>query len=359
MKLIRAVLIMLFCLQPAISAAVTVTDQAGRPVTVPHSPDRIICLGPGALRLIVYLGAQDRVVGIETIEKTNPKGRPYRIAHPGLATLPACGPGGAAAINKKPDMEAVLSIEPEVIFVTYMDASQADIVQATLGIPVVVLSYGESPLFDEAVFDALLIAGKILGREKRSNEIIAYIRDIKTDLSERTKKLPESARPKAYAGGIGYRGSHGIESTQQDYIPLQWAGALNRAESVQSRLGSHVFVDKETLLGLNPEVIFIDGGGLSLVATDYRKKTAYYRALSAFSSNQVYVLLPFNYYAANIGTALANAYAVGKILYPHSFADIDPEATADEIFTFLVGKPVYSNMKKDFGAIGRPAGWMQ
>jgi len=60
-------------------------------------------------------------------------------------------------------------------------------------------------------------------------------------------------------------------------------------------------------------------------------------------------------YITNIGTALADAYAIGKILYSERFEDIDPEHMADEIYTFLVGKPVYQDMKKDYGSIGRKA----
>ena len=51
----------------------------------------------------------------------------------------------------------------------------------------------------------------------------------------------------------------------------------------------------------------------------------------------------------NVGTALADAYYIGKVLYPERFNDINPEEKADEIYTFLVGKPVYEQMKKQFG----------
>ncbi|MEA1939888.1 MAG: iron ABC transporter substrate-binding protein, partial [Candidatus Caldatribacteriota bacterium] len=34
---------------------------------------------------------------------------------------------------------------------------------------------------------------------------------------------------------------------------------------------------------------------------------------------------------------------------PDRFKDIDPEKKADEIYTFLVGKPVYKEMQRDFG----------
>lgn len=343
---------------PAVCTAartMTVTDMAGRQVSAPFDPDRIVCIGPGALRLIVYLRAESKVVGVENMEKISADGRPYRIAHPELAKLPRCGPGGPAGINKKPDLEALLAVKPEVIFITYMDASLADEVQRTVDIPVVVLSYGALATFDEAVYDALRIAGRILNREKRADDVVTYIESLREDLRRRSEKYPEKSKPTVYVGGIGYRGAQGIESTEQRYVPFDWVGAVNVAERVEASIGSHVAMDKETLLKLDPDVIFIDGGGMMLVQEDYRKKPEFYHALKAFSNRQVYSLLPFNWYTTNIGTALADAYAIGKILYGEQFADLDPQMKADEIYTFLVGRPVYESMQKMYGPIGQKA----
>ena len=332
---------------------ITVKDMAGRMVTVPFDPERIVCIGPGTLRLIVYLEAETKVVGVEDMEKLNPEGRPYWLAHPELAKLPRCGPGGPGGINKKPDLEAVLSVRPQVLFITYMDAALADEVQQTLNIPVVVLSYGELATFDESVYTALKIAGKVLNREKRADAVVAYIESLKKDLRERTMEISE--KPSVYVGGIGYRGAYGIESTEKSFIPFSWIDADNVAERVKSSVGSHVFMDKEILLKLNPDIIFIDSAGLPLLKEDYKKKPKFYHALTAFSKRRVYTLLPFNWYVTNIGTALADAYAIGKIIYQDRFMDIDPEKKADEIYTFLVGRPVYQGLKETYGPIGRPA----
>ena len=43
----------------------------------------------------------------------------------------------------------------------------------------------------------------------------------------------------------------------------------------------------------------------------------------------------------NHETTLANAYFIGKLLYPEQFEDIDPVKKADEIYTFVVGEPVF------------------
>jgi len=63
---------------------------------------------------------------------------------------------------------------------------------------------------------------------------------------------------------------------------------------------------------------------------------------------KVYAVLPYNWYTQNFGSILANAYYIGKVLYPEKFAGVDPAGKADEIYTFLVGKPVFEKMNAAF-----------
>ena len=224
--------------------------------------------------------------------------------------------------------------------------------QRTLAIPVVVLSYGSFATFDETVYDALAVAGQVLNRRQRADAVVSYIETLRKDLYHRTADASKQVRPGVYVGGIGYRAAYGIESSEQQYAPFDWVGADNVAERVPASVGSHVFMNKERLLQIDPEIIFIDGGGLTLLAGDYRKHPAFYKSLKAFADRRVYTLLPFNWYTTNIGTTLADAYAVGKILYPERFEDVNTKQKADEIYTFLVARPVYAQMEKYYGPIG-------
>lgn len=329
------------------------TDGIGRKVEINKEIKRVVCLGPGAMRLISYLGAVDMVVGVEDLEKRTLGGRPYRLAYPELANLPSIGPGGPESINKKPNFEAILSVSPDIVFVTYMDASLADEVQKILKIPIFILSYGRFATFDDSIYGSLINAGKVLGKEGRALELVRFIEDAKNDLHNRTKDIPDNKRPRVYIGGIGYRGSHGIESTEQRYLPLEWTHSINLANEISAKIGSHVFSDKETILKLNPDVILIDGGGLELVKQDYRKKPDFYRSLKAFQDNSVYVLFPFNFYATNVETVIVDAYVVGKILYPQRFEDINIESKARDVYKFFLGKDVYDAMKELYGEPGR------
>ncbi|WP_300671939.1 iron ABC transporter substrate-binding protein [Desulfoluna sp.] len=330
--------------------SITVRDMAGRDVTIATPPKRIVCLAPGTLRLIIYLGAKEMVAGVEAIEKRFPTTRPYWVANSDLNVLPSVGPGGPGSINSDPDLEALLSAAPDLIFITYLEKRKADELQAKLGIPVVVLSYGPFGRFDETMYRSLRLAGKILEKETRAEEVVAFIGNARKDLSRRVKGEGAETKPRVYVGGIGFKATQGIGSTETTYAPFDWVGARNVVADQGTK--GHLFVGKETLLALDPDIIFIDGGGKGNVARDMQIKPAFYKGLSAFREDRVYTLHSYNWYMTNIGTAMGDAYAVGKILYPERFADIDLAVKANEIYTFLVGKPVYDQLKTTYGPIG-------
>lgn len=327
-------------------ATITVTDALERSVEVPAKVDRVVAVGPGALRLVVYLNTSDMIVGVEDFEKRHKDfGRPYIITHPELRNLQTIGSGGPGRL---PDFETLVKFKPDVIFITYVDRKTADEIQLKTGIPVVVLSYGKLATFeDEELFKSLKLAGKILGKEKRAEEVVDFIRTTQENLMKRTENVES---PTVYVGGIGYKGPRGIESTKSSYPPFIVVHARNVADELGDR---HKFIDKEKILEWQPDYIFIDEGGLRLILDDYKKNPDFYNFLKAVREGNVYAILPYNFYGTNIGTALADAYFIGKVLYPERFKDVDPVKKADEIYTFLVGKPVYSVLAEQFGGFGK------
>ncbi|MDK2918389.1 MAG: iron complex transport system substrate-binding protein [Candidatus Petromonas sp.] len=331
------------------SKGFTIIDTLGRNMTFESTAKRVVAIGPGALRLYCYVGSIDNLVGIEQIEKKEPKGRPYAIANPSLKELEVIGPGGP---NNGPDPEKLLSVKPDVIFTMYSyDKATVDALQSKTGIPVVALSYGKIRTFDPSIYESIEIIGKVIGEEKRASEVINYIKKCKNDLDNRTKDILDSDKPSTYVGAISYKGAHGIESTFSNYSLFNSVNAKNVVDETGET--GHIMIDKEKLIEWNPDKIFIDLGGLQLVKEDYNKNPEFYNILAAFKNGEVYSQLPFNFYNTNIDTSIADAYFIGKVLYPDKFDDIDPETKADEIYKFLLGKEVYSQMANDFGGFSK------
>jgi iron complex transport system substrate-binding protein len=321
-----------------------VTDLSGRTVEFSAPAEKVVAIGPGALRLVCYVNGAEKVVGIEELEKNSPGGRPYYTARQDLlAGLPTIGQGGP---QTQPDAEQLIKIKPEVIFSCLTDKAESDKLQAKTGIPVVVLDYGTLSTFSEEIYDSLTVIGKVTGEEERAQAVLAYLEACRSDLNDRTKEIAESDKPSVYVGGLGYAGIHGIDSTQGKYPPFEAINAKNVVDET-GQSGS-VMVDREKIISWDPDIIFIDSSAYQLVVDDYKKDPQYYRSLAAVKNGQLYSMISYNWYWTNIETAIADAYYAGKVIYPEKFEDLDPIEKADEIYEFMVGKKLYDEMAKDF-----------
>ncbi|MFW6013778.1 MAG: hypothetical protein ACOCZ6_05340 [Nanoarchaeota archaeon] len=74
-----------------------ITDMAGRTVSIPEEVENIVGVGPGALRLLVYIENQNKISGVEEVERDIK--RPYIMANKELAELPMIGPPHGAMPN--------------------------------------------------------------------------------------------------------------------------------------------------------------------------------------------------------------------------------------------------------------------
>jgi len=326
--------------------AIPVKDMLGRKIQVPDEIESLVGIGPGALRLLVYMQVTERVAGVEEIEKRT--GRPYIFAHPGLRDLEGIGPAFTG------DPELIAARDPDVIFKTYTTRGEADELQQKTGIPVVALRY-INPTSDWHVLDsALNLMGKVLDKRDRARELIEYYRKLTGNLEERTSGISEQKRPGVYLGGLSHRGTHGINSTSPYYESFEFVHAKNLAAPLQKKYDNNegVMLDLEQLMVWNPQVIFIDLAGKALVEEDIRQHGDYFRKMKAFREGEIYGVHPYNWYSTNYATVLANAWYIGSILYPGRFTGVDPVKKANEIYIQFLGRGVYDSLKAEFGGYG-------
>lgn len=341
-------------LHASAAETMTVTDGMGRTVTVPVHPENIICSGSGCLRLLTYLQAHDRIIGVDSIEHRTTRfdSRPYAIANPQFKSYPLFGQFRG---NDSPELIAALDPQPQVIFKTYGTSGyNPEELQEKTGIPVVVLNYGNLTWGRDNLYFSLRLMGRVLGVSDRAEEVVGFMSAAIADLKRRTADVPQSKKKSCYVGGIAMRGPHGFQSTEPGYPPFEFTAANNVASDPSKKKQlRHADVAKEKLLEWDPEVLFVDlsttqiqGDGCALTEL---KNDPVYQALTAVQEGRVYTVLPYNWYTQNFGSILADAYFVGTLLYPDRFKDVDAAAKADEIYTFLVGKPVFSIMNEVFG----------
>jgi len=340
-------------------STVQITDGFGRNVDVPKDVKSVVCSGAGSLRYLVYLQAQDLVVGVDGLEKNKSQieGRPYVLANPQLRDYPLIGEA-----RGKDDPEKLIEVSPQVILKAgslagqsvSMDTVDADNLQEKTGIPVVSFPYGSLTTETQKaqMYSSLRLMGDVVDKRERAEEVIAYIDSTMNDLQTRTANLSESEKKSVYVGGVSFAGAHGIVSTEPAYPPFIWVNAKNVASGIG---GGHADIAKEALVEWDPEYIFVDVGTLQLGndgALAELKNDPALKELSAVKNGKVYGTIPYNFYTTNYESVLVNAYFAGKVLYPDRFEDVDPEAKADEIYTFFVGKPVFSDLNGQYRNLG-------
>lgn len=351
-------LFILFLLLPLFSLPVSaqamrhIRDAHNRAVDVPDNIQRIICSGSGCLRLITYFNAQHLVVAVDDIEKRKRKfdARPYALANPQFKTLPVFG-----QFRGHDDPEKILGLKrfPQVIFKTYATMGYDPVeLEKKTGIPVVVLEYGDLGKNRDKFFNALNIIGAVLQKEARAKELIGFFNRQISELEGRTRDIKQ--KKSCFVGGIAFKGPHGFQSTEPTYPPFQFINAENIA-ATGSRHGKsirHSQYSKEKLLEADPDVLFLDLSTLQM-GKDHGglhelKNDPVYQSLSAVKKKKTYGVLPYNWYTQNFGSILADAWYIGKVLYPERFSDVDPKKKADEIYTFLVATPVFNTMDGKF-----------
>ncbi len=324
---------------PATSQTVTVTDMLGRSVEVPAEAQRLIGIGSSSLRLISYLNAADKVVGVEQSELKDNVTCSYRhVNHETFKNLPVIGDGGSKGTT--PNEEAIMQAAPDVVFAS-IDKDAADALQERTGVPVVCLTLS-NVVFDQAFYDNVNLVGGIVGKQERAADIVRYMEDTRADLEKRTASLPADQVKTAYAAGISFRGGHGFAGTEANFPPFQATNVKNVAD-VNGASGAFD-IDLEAISSAQPDYVFVESGNLPLVKEDYEANPSYFSALKAVQDGKVSTLIAYRFYATNIELALANCYQVGATVYPAQFADIDPTQKLDEITEFFLGARLSSDL---------------
>lgn len=317
----------------------TITDLRNRKVTISGNVNRVVCIGASALRLYSYVGDMDKLVGVENYEKgTMMPVRPYSYAYKDyFATLPSIGAGGP---NSTADAEAILSAKPDVIFSLYDDIASMNNLHNQTKIPVVCLSYGGSDPFSDQVYQSLELIGKIIKNESRSNAIISYIKEIKNDLNNRTKDIEDKQKPTVYLGNNTYnRGNGSFGDTLVNYACFREINAKNVLSGYDYPTNNPK-LDYETILTLNPDMVFIDVANINNLKTEYAEHKEVFNQLNAFKTDNIYVQMPFNQYYTNLEIAIADTYYIGKVVFPDAFEDVNPETKFDEICSTMLDKEV-------------------
>ena len=315
-----------------------IVDGNGREVEIPYTVESIVCVGVGALRYTCYMQGQDLVVGVEDYETKAGMSRLYNYVNfDRFGSLPVTGTNG------EPFVEEIINVGPQVIVMSSYASVDPNELQSKTGIPVVMVPGSDTTLDDKA-YETIRILGELYGKEDRAEELTVYLHGIEKDLAQRVEGIPEEDKPTAYVCGVSFKGAHGFEGTEAFYGPFELIQANNLANTT-GQTGAFD-IDLEQVLQWDPQFIFVDFNGMSLINEDYAANPDSYNSLTAVQEGRVYSQISFRSSASNLETALADAYYAATILYPEQFADVEIEAKTGEIFETLLGSNPYNDLKE-------------
>lgn len=324
-----------------------VTDAYGREVEVPAEVTSSAIDG-GCTRLVIYAGGVDTLVGLSEIDKKPNIGMPYSVVYAEqFADIPATSTAGP---QNTPYEEAILESGAQVVFSSKTDVGELDQLQEKLGTPVIGTS--QDGVFTDGVQNSILTAGEVLGTQERAREVIDQMDAWEEDLSSRTADVPDDERPTAYPGAVNFRGKHGFDGTNANYVPFEAIGAINVAARPDEQMG--YLVDLEQVAEWDPDYIFLNPENMDLVNQGYANNPAFFDSLRAVQEGNVYAHPPYVFSYTNPEVAVANAYYAGVVMFPEEFDDVDPQAKADEIFEFFYDEPLmdtYEEAGMGFGKL--------
>lgn len=323
----------------------TITDMVGRTVEIPLTVETIVPLA-NTPRMIAYLGLADKVVGISGFdEETLSPIQAYAYANKDMwATLPVVGTDAGGATDYYP--EQIIAVDPDVVLCSYT-AELADEIQTKTGVPVIAVPMGT--LFGEDYNEALRLLADVCGVPERAEEVISYIDECLNDLATRTADVPIADKPTVLGAAATFKGAHGIEGVYSKYAVFEAIDANDVTEGIFDN-ASGVLVDKEQVLGWDPQIIFFDYSGINLVKTDYAESPDFYAQLTAVQNGDLYQYPNSTYYYSNVEIPIVNSYYVASIIYPEQFKDIVFEEKANEIFEFFLGTSDYLSNLEAAGA---------
>lgn len=216
---------------------VTLTDAAGRQVTIETEPETLVSGYYITTSMLIALGQQDKLVGIEAKADTRPI---YALAAPELLELPSVGTA------KEFDLEGCAALEPDLVILPLKLQESADALEQ-LGINALVVN----PEDMEQLEETLDLLGQATGSSERAHALMDYNDATEAEMAQ---LLADAEKPSVYlAGNSSYLSTAGSKMYQNTLIEL------GGGENVAAELEDDYWADisYEQLLAWDPDVIVI------------------------------------------------------------------------------------------------------
>ena len=290
---------------------VTVTDHAGRQVVIEKEPQKIVSCYYITSSLLMALGLEDKMVGIED----NPEFRPiYGLSAPHLLELPWVGTA------KVLDVEGCAALEPDLVILPLRQKESADILES-LGIDVLLVNPESQTLLTEMI----QMVASATNTQDKGDELIAFLDKQEAKLNQ---ILAGVAAPRVYmASNSNMLATAGDGMYQSDMIRL--AGGANVAAEIEDTYWAEI--DYEQLLVWDPEYIIL-ASSAKYTAEDVLQDPNLAGCTAVVNGNVYQIPCDAESWDSPVPSSILGALWLANILHPEKLTDTDCAAIMDEYY---------------------------
>ena len=298
------------------SYPVTVTDQAGRQVTIESQPETLVSGYYITTSLLIALGLQDELVGIEAKADTRPI---YALSAPELLELPSVGTA------KEFDLEGCAALAPDLVILPLKLESAADSL-AELGIPALLVNPEDQALLNEAV----TLIGTATNTRARAQALLDFSAEQEQRLAD---TLAGAETPSVYlAGNSDFLSTAGDAMYQSDMIRM--AGGVNAAAEITDTYWAEV--SYEQVLAWDPDYIVL-ASDASYTVDDVLADPNLAGCTAVENGNVFQIPGDAEAWDSPVPGGILGAVWLSSVLHPDLCPEADSLAVIDEFYQTFYG----------------------
>ncbi|HZQ07747.1 MAG TPA: ABC transporter substrate-binding protein [Anaerolineae bacterium] len=330
------------------TAGVTITDSAGRKLTLANIPARIVSLAPSTTEIVCALNACDKLIGVDTFSDF-----PAQVK-----SLPKLSNGF------DPNYEQIVAVKPDLILAAGI--TSPDVIKKMEDLQLPVLVVGEENASFDTIKNDIALVGMALGSEDQAKQVNASIdqkiADVKAKVAQATTKprvfweLDATDPAKPYTPGPGSFINQIIEVTGGENV-------ASRATSPYPQLSA------EEIIQANPQVIILSDAAYGVAPESVGKRPGW-DVIDAVKNNRVYPI--DDNLVSRPGPRVAEGVeAAAKLIHPELFTATSSGQTFTDPFAYCsavgnadtpsapyvgdkVPKAVVDGLRQAMGGVGTP-----
>lgn len=236
----------------------TVTDDAGRAVSIPRPPMRIVSIAPSNTEILFALGVGDRVVAVDQYSDFPPEAKSRT----------------QVGSYVKPNLEAIVAAQPDLVVGAALHAKTIVPELTARGLTTLLVE----PKDVDQTFERILLVGDVVGQADRADRMVGDLRERAASIAAKVQGAP---KPRVFFELSPQLHSAGPGTFVDDLI--RRAGGQNVVGDAATQWPQ---VSLETLVQRDPEIVLLADAVAGETADKVRGRPGW-GSMSAVKGNRV------------------------------------------------------------------------